>query len=79
VTLLDNQRSARVCEKLGMRVLGVTHRWYGESRLMFWAGAHPHQSPTLNPDQPAPDAVVGAYDRVVDRKRDSKGGMARHA
>lgn len=55
VTHLDNQRSARVCEKLGMRLLGVTHRWYHDPSLMFWVGAHDYQRPTLDPDQPAPD------------------------
>ncbi len=28
VTHLDDDRSIAVCRKLGMRVLGVTHRWY---------------------------------------------------
>jgi RimJ/RimL family protein N-acetyltransferase len=55
VTHLENQRSVRVCEKLGMRLLGVTHRWYHEPSLMFWAGANPNQRPTLNPDQLVPD------------------------
>jgi RimJ/RimL family protein N-acetyltransferase len=55
VTHLDNERSARVCEKLGMRLLGVTDRWYQEPSLMFWAGAEPGQRPTLKADRPAPD------------------------
>jgi RimJ/RimL family protein N-acetyltransferase len=55
VTHLDNERSARVCEKLVMRLLGVTDRWYQEPSLMFWAGAEPGQRPTLKPDRPAPD------------------------
>lgn len=55
VTHLENQRSARVCEKLGMRLLGVTHRWYHEPSLMFWSGAEPAQQPTLKPDRLAPD------------------------
>jgi RimJ/RimL family protein N-acetyltransferase len=53
VTHLDNRRSARVCEKIGMRLLGVTHRWYREPSLMFWAGTDGHQRPTLEPDEPA--------------------------
>jgi RimJ/RimL family protein N-acetyltransferase len=54
VTYLDNHRSVRVCRKLGMRLLGVTYRWYHEPSLMFWIGAHPDQQPSLAPDQPAP-------------------------
>lgn len=52
VTLLDNARSARVCEKLGMRLLGITERWYEHPSLMFWIGAHPGQRPSLSPDRP---------------------------
>jgi len=55
VTHLDNYRSVRVCEKLGMRLLGVTHRWYHEPSLMFWVSADPGQQPTLAPDQPVPN------------------------
>ena len=55
VTDLDNQRSGRVCEKLGMRLLGVTHRWYPEPTRMYWVGASAGQRPTLDPDEPAPD------------------------
>lgn len=55
VTHLDNHRSARVCEKLGMRLLGVTRRWYHEPSLMFWVSADPDQRPTLAPDQPVPN------------------------
>jgi RimJ/RimL family protein N-acetyltransferase len=54
VTYLDNHRSARVCDKLGMRLLGVTHRWYDHPSLMFWIGAHPDQRPSIEPDEPAP-------------------------
>jgi RimJ/RimL family protein N-acetyltransferase len=54
VTHLDNHRSAGVCRKLGMRLLGVTHRWYHEPSLMFWVGADAGQRPSLAPDQPAP-------------------------
>ena len=44
VTHPDNQRSARVCQKLGMRLLGTTHRWYHELSLMFWVGARADRS-----------------------------------
>lgn len=53
VTHPDNRRSARVCQKLGMRLLGTTHRWYHEPSLMFWIGARADQQPTLRPDHPA--------------------------
>lgn len=52
VTHPDNHRSVRVCEKLGMRQLGTTNRWYHECSLMFWVGARPDQRPTLAPDHP---------------------------
>jgi RimJ/RimL family protein N-acetyltransferase len=52
VTHLDNDRSAGVCRKLGMRLLGVTHRWYHEPSLMFWVGASEGQQPSLAPDRP---------------------------
>lgn len=54
VTHLVNDRSARVCRKLGMRLLGVTHRWYQDPSLMFWIGNRPDQRPSLEPDGPAP-------------------------
>jgi RimJ/RimL family protein N-acetyltransferase len=54
VTHVNNHRSARVCEKLGMRLLGVTDRWYHEPSLMFWIGAGEGQEPSLSPDRPAP-------------------------
>ena len=54
VTDPDNQQSVRVCEKLGMRLLGTTHRWYHELSLMFWIGARDDQRPTISPDGPAP-------------------------
>ena len=50
VTFLDNERSAAVCHRIGMRLLGVTSRWYHEPHLMFWAGASPDQQPTFEPD-----------------------------
>ncbi len=53
VTHLDNHRSAAVCRRIGMRLLGVTHRWYHEPSLMFWAGARPGQRPSFEPDQSA--------------------------
>lgn len=59
VTDLDNERSARVCEKLGMRLLGITHRWYHDPSLMFWIGKRADQRPTLSPDQRAPDSEPG--------------------
>jgi RimJ/RimL family protein N-acetyltransferase len=52
VTLLDNNRSARVCERIGMRLLGITNRWYEHPSLMFWVGAHPGQEPSLEADRP---------------------------
>jgi RimJ/RimL family protein N-acetyltransferase len=52
VTMLDNDRSARVCERIGMRLLGITHRWYPEPSLMFWVGAQPGQEPSIAPDAP---------------------------
>jgi len=50
----ENRASVRVCEKLGMRLLGTTHRWYPELSLMFWIGARDDQQPTTSPDGPAP-------------------------
>jgi RimJ/RimL family protein N-acetyltransferase len=54
VTDLSNDRSAAVCGRLGMRLLGVTHRWYPKPSLMFWVGARPGQEPSIAPDEPAP-------------------------
>lgn len=53
VTHPDNRRSIRVCRKLGMTELGLTHRWYHEPSVMFWAAAKPGQQPSIKPDQPA--------------------------
>ncbi|HEY5427542.1 MAG TPA: hypothetical protein VIK04_00375 [Solirubrobacteraceae bacterium] len=53
VTHPDNQRSIRVCRTIGMRLLGVTHRWYHEPSLMFRAGATADGAPSLGPDEPA--------------------------
>lgn len=52
VTHLDNERSIRVCRAIGMRQLGVTHRWYQEPSRMFWIGARPETQPSLAPDEP---------------------------
>ncbi len=54
VTHLDNDRSIRVCQRMGMRLLGVTDRWYHEPSLMFWAGSREDQRPSLLPDRPSP-------------------------
>jgi RimJ/RimL family protein N-acetyltransferase len=54
VTDLDNTRSVAVCRRLGMQLLGITHRWYHEPSLMFWIGTRPDQEPSVGPDQPAP-------------------------
>ena len=54
VTHLDNNRSANVCHKLGMQLLGITNRWYHEPALMFWTGADTGRQPTLAPDEPPP-------------------------
>jgi RimJ/RimL family protein N-acetyltransferase len=54
ITQPDNLRSARVCEKLGMRLLGTTNRWHNQTFLMFWIGALAVRQPTLAPDHPAP-------------------------
>jgi RimJ/RimL family protein N-acetyltransferase len=53
VTYLDNHRSAAVCRRIGMQLLGVTHRWYHRPLRMFWTGSEPGQEPSLRPDQPA--------------------------
>ena len=54
VTSLDNHRSAAVCHRIGMRLLGVTDRWYHEPSLMFWAGSRSGQEPSLAADGPPP-------------------------
>jgi RimJ/RimL family protein N-acetyltransferase len=60
LTHLDNHRSISVCRKIGMRLLGITNRWYPGPSLMFWAGARPGQEPSLDPDEPAPAALRDA-------------------
>jgi RimJ/RimL family protein N-acetyltransferase len=53
VTHRDNHPSIAVCRRIEMRLLGVTHRWYHEPSLMFWAGAREDQQPSLTADEPA--------------------------
>ncbi len=52
VTHLDNHPSIAVCRRIGMRLLGITDRWYHEPSLMFWTGAGVDQRPSLTPDEP---------------------------
>jgi RimJ/RimL family protein N-acetyltransferase len=52
VTDLDNHRSAAVCRRIGMQLLGITNRWYDDPSLMFWAGSRAGQRPSLDPDRP---------------------------
>jgi RimJ/RimL family protein N-acetyltransferase len=54
VTDLENRASMAVCERIGMRLLGVTHRWYEGPSQMFWAGRREGQRPSLAPDIPLP-------------------------
>jgi RimJ/RimL family protein N-acetyltransferase len=54
VTDLDNRASMAVCARIGMRLLGVTHRWYDGASQMFWAGREEGQRPSLTPDVPGP-------------------------
>jgi RimJ/RimL family protein N-acetyltransferase len=54
VTHPANHRSATVCRRIGMQLLGITHRWYDEPSLMFWTGSRPGREPSIRPDQPAP-------------------------
>lgn len=56
VTDLDNHRSVAVCRRIGMRLLGVTHRWYHDPSLMFWAGSDSSREPSLSPDAPPPSS-----------------------
>jgi RimJ/RimL family protein N-acetyltransferase len=57
VTHLDNDRSVAVCRKIGMRLLGITNRWYPGPSLMFWAGSRAAQEPSFGPDEEAPIAL----------------------
>jgi hypothetical protein len=54
VTHPANHRSATVWRRIGMQLLGITHRWYDEPSLMFWTGSRPGVEPSIRPDQPAP-------------------------
>jgi RimJ/RimL family protein N-acetyltransferase len=54
VTHVNNHRSVAVCRRIGMRLLGVTDRWYHVPSLMFWVGARSGQQPSLRPERPAP-------------------------
>jgi hypothetical protein len=57
VALIQRSRArlvAEVCHTIGLRLLGIAHRWYHEPSLMFWAGAGDAQEPSLSPDGPAP-------------------------
>lgn len=49
-----NDRSIAVCRRIGMRLLGITERWYHEPSMLFWAGATDAQSPSLSAERPAP-------------------------
>jgi RimJ/RimL family protein N-acetyltransferase len=52
VTDLDNRASIGVCRRIGMHLLGITHRWYHEPSTMFWIGSRSDQVPSLEPDEP---------------------------
>lgn len=67
VTHLDNHRSVAVCRKLGMRLLGVTERWYHEPVLMFWAGRGGDLEPSLEPDRAAPSDAIALMKANGDR------------
>jgi RimJ/RimL family protein N-acetyltransferase len=73
VTYLDNSRSVAVCGRIGMSLLGITHRWYHEPSLMFWIGSRPGQEPSEGPDEPAPaellETVTRALPGEIDRQR----------
>lgn len=60
VTHLDNHRSIGVCRRIGMRLLGITQRWYHEPSLMFWAGSRAGLEPSLSPEEPAPVHLSGS-------------------
>ena len=54
VTHLDNDASMAVCRRIGMRLLGVTRRWYHAPSRMFWAGARTGLEPSLAPTSQSP-------------------------
>jgi RimJ/RimL family protein N-acetyltransferase len=56
VTDPDNARSIAVCRAIGLRALGVTHRWYHEPSVMWWLGADAGAVPSIAPDRPWPMA-----------------------
>lgn len=60
VTDPGNHRSAAVCLRIGMQLLGITRRWYDQPSLMFWTGSRPGQEPSVRPDQPAPAELFEA-------------------
>jgi RimJ/RimL family protein N-acetyltransferase len=60
VTDPGNRPSIAVCQRIGMRLLGITRRWYHEPSLMFWAGSRSDQEPSLRPDEPPPSLSDGA-------------------
>jgi RimJ/RimL family protein N-acetyltransferase len=73
VTHLDNLRSMAVCGKIGMRMLGVTHRWYHVPCTMFWRGRRAGQEPSLATDEPAPPELGSqAGSRPVNPRRRSR-------
>jgi RimJ/RimL family protein N-acetyltransferase len=54
VTDPANHRSMAVCRRIGLRLLGITSRWYGEPSMMFWAGSDSRRVPSLSADEPLP-------------------------
>ena len=58
VTDPGNHRSAAVCRRIGMQLLGITHRWYHEPSLMFWTGSRAGQEPSIGPDLPVPPGLA---------------------
>lgn len=56
-THVGNHRSGAVCRKIGMRLLGITNRWYPGPSLMFWTGSRVGQEPSLDPDEQAPTVL----------------------
>lgn len=74
LTYLDNDRSAAVCRRIGMQLLGITNRWYGTPLLMFWTGSGSAQEPSFGPDATAGTAArlpspTAAPERAVPPRR----------
>jgi hypothetical protein len=69
VMYLDNHRSAAVCRRIGMQLLGITRHWYHEPSLMFWTGNRPGQELSLGPEQPAPAELSEALTSVASTGR----------